>query len=130
MPLIVNSISFLTSFEVWTSTLYFIERDNASDFSNTRGHQLSDNHVKTDIFPHNNYSAAEVQQPASYPAFMLHLDTKLISFPIMLHPVQHIMLLNPMPTRIPMIGFYECNHLLPLGLPLLFLSHYPIGIKK
>ena len=59
-------VSSLTSFEVWTSTLYFISRGNTSDFSNTRGHLLSDNHVKTDIFPHNNYSAAEVQPAASY----------------------------------------------------------------
>ena len=69
-------VSSLTSFEVWTSTLYFISRGNTSDFSNTRGHLLSDNHVKTDIFPHNNYSAAEVQPTASY-----HLrETKPISF--------------------------------------------------
>ena len=59
-------VSSLTSFEVWTSTLYFISRGNTSDFSNTKGHLLSDNHVKTDIFTHNNYSAAEVQPAASY----------------------------------------------------------------
>ena len=71
-------VSSLTSFEVWTSTLYYIKRGNTSDFSNTRGHLLSDNHVKTDIFPHNNYSAAEVQRSAS--CSLAHTKPKLLIF--------------------------------------------------
>lgn len=47
-----------------------------SEFPGTSGHMLSDNHVKTDILPHNSYSAAEVQHLASY-----HLrETKPMSF--------------------------------------------------
>lgn len=37
-----------------------------SGFPGTSGHMLSDNHIKTDIYPHNSYSAAEVQHLASY----------------------------------------------------------------
>ncbi len=36
-----------------------------TEFTNISGHLLSDNHVKTDIFTHNNYSAAEVQSSRS-----------------------------------------------------------------
>ena len=44
-------------------------------------------------------------------------------FSVCLQPVEHIMLFYSMLTRVPMIGFYECNHFLISGLPLLILRH-------
>ena len=56
-----------------------------------------------------------------YP-LQLHLPS-IHRFTIRLEPVEHIMFLNSILRRIPLIGLYETNHLLILHYPLLVLCH-------
>ena len=43
--------------------------------------------------------------------------------PIRLQPVEHIMLLNAMPRRIPMVRLHEIHHLIVFGQPSVVLRH-------
>ena len=48
---------------------------------------------------------------------------RIHQLPLLLHPIQHIMLLNPMLRRIPMIHLNETLHLLKSYFPSLVLRH-------